>query len=152
MTTTKPALTRVPPPPAYRLLLVPVGLTVLVVLIVFVTTLLQFNDILTTEQAANPSAPHGALIARMWGRLAFGGLLAASWPLALRQLGRGSTKVYARCRRIAVLAAVVLLAVALFGSGPAWEHAAHGILAASELGIFAATMHPQLRAWYKTHR
>ena len=123
-----------------------------VVVAVLVATLLQFNELLADAQAADPSARHGALVAQMWGRVVFGGLLAASWPLALRRLGRGSTRVYARCRRVAVVAALVLLAVAVADSGPAWLHAAHAALAACEIGIFAAAMHPQMRAWYRVHR
>lgn len=75
-----------------------------------------------------------------------------SWPLTLRQLSRGSTKVYVRCRQFAFVAAIVLLAVTLFSSGPLWQHIAHAVLAAAEVGIFAAAMHPQMRAWYATHR
>lgn len=132
--------------------MVPVGFTMLTVVVVFVTTLLQFDNLVASAQATDPSTSHGAILAQMWGRLAFGLLLAVSWPLALRQLGRGSIKVYARCRRVAVIAAVLLLAVALFSSGPVWQHVAHGLLALSEVGIFAAAMHPQMRAWYADNR
>lgn len=132
--------------------MVPVGLTMLIVLAVFVTTLLRFDDVVASAQAADPTTPHGALLAQVWGRTAFGCLLAVSWPLALRQLGRGSTKVYARCRRVAIIATVLLVAVTVFDSGPAWLQIAHGALAVAELGIFAVTMHPRLRAWYATNR
>ena len=152
MTTTTPPPVHVPPPPAYRLLLVPVSLTMLVVLVVFVTTLLRFDALLAAAHAADPSTPHGVLVAQLSGRVVFGCLLAVSWPLALRRLGRGSTRVYARCRGVSLVAGVVLLAVALAGSGPGWLHAAHGVLAASEFGIFATALHPRLRAWYATNR
>ncbi len=153
MTTTKtPSPTKVPPPPAWKLLMVPVGLTMLIVVVVFVTTLFQADALVASAQAADPSAPHGGILAQVWGRVAFGVLLAVSWPLALRQLGRGSLKVYARCRRVAIIAAVLLLAVTLFDSGPSWLQIAHGLLALSEIGIFAAAMHPQMRAWYAKNR
>jgi|GEM_PF-5804444 len=143
---------RVPPPPAWRLLLVPVGTTMLVVLVALVATVLRFGDLLADAHAADPSASHGALLAQLYGRVAFGCLLAVSWPLTLHRLRRGSTRVYARCRQVSVVAAVVLLAVTVFSSGPAWLHVAHGVLAACELGIFAAALHPRLRAWYAAHR
>lgn len=149
---TKPVRPQVPPPAAWRLLFVPVAITVLVVFVVLVITLLRFNDLLSNAQSADPSTSRAALIAQIWGRVAFGCILAVSWPLSLRLLSRGSTMVYARCRRVSVLAALILLAITLFSSGPAWLHAAHGTLAACEIGIFAATMHPQMRAWYAKNR
>lgn len=141
-----------PPPPVWRLLLIAVSVTVLTVLVVFVIAILRYDELIAYAQAANPSATHVAILAQIWSRLVLGFVLAVSWPLTLRQLSRGSTKVYARCRQFAAIAAVVLLAITLFGSGPTWQHIAHAVLAAAEVGLFATAMHPQLRAWYTTHR
>lgn len=148
----KTASQQVPPPSAWRLLLLPVALTLLVVVVVFIATIAQFNNLLAAAHAADPSETHAALLAQLWGRVVFGGVLATSWPFAMRRLSRGSTTVYARCRQASVVAAAVLLAVTLFSSGPIWLHIAHGVLTASELGIFAAAMHPHMRAWYAKQR
>lgn len=136
------------PPPVWRLLIPPVALTVTIVAVVFVISVLQHDDLLARAQAADPAASATALAAQFWGRLVFGGLLALSWPACLRRLARGSTVAYRRCRQVAAVAAIVLLAAAAFAAGPGWLRLAHAVLALCEIAIFTVTMHPAMRGWY----
>ncbi|VDR38476.1 Uncharacterised protein [Tsukamurella paurometabola] len=141
-----------PPPRAWRWMIPPVVATVTVVVVVFAASVLQHDDLLAQARAEDPAAPHAALVAQLWSRLLFGILLAVSWPLCLQRLARGSTAVYRRCRRVAVAAAIVLLAAAALAAGPSWLRLAHVVLAVCEVGIFAAAMHPAMRAWYATSK
>ncbi len=138
------------PPAAWRLLIPPVIATVVIVVIVAAVSVLQHDDLLALAHAADPGAPHAALLAQLWGRVTFGILLAVSWPLTLRRLARGSTTAYRRCRRIALAAAILLLISAAVAPGPGWLRLAHIALAVCELGIYVATLHPAMRAWYAT--
>ncbi|WP_019201468.1 hypothetical protein [Tsukamurella sp. 1534] len=138
------------PPSAWRLLIPPVVATVTIVVIVAAVSVLQHDDLLARARAADPGAPHAALLAQLWGRVTFGILLAVSWPLALRRLALGSTTAYRRCRRVAVAAAILLLVSAAVAAGPIWLRLVHVALAVCEIGIYAAAMHPAMRAWYAT--
>lgn len=144
--------TRETPPLAWRLLVPPVALTVLIVAVVVAVSLLQHSDLIAHAHAADPSASRQTLEIQVWARLAFGALLAVSWPLSLRRLSQGSIVVYRRCRQASALAAMLLLAVTLFADTPAWLRLAHAGLTGCELAIFAATMHPALRQWYTTSK
>jgi hypothetical protein len=85
-------------------------------------------------------------------RLALAALPALLVVALLRRLGRGSTRAFARIRRSAVIAAVVLLAVAATGTGPPWLRALQAAQAVAQLAVLAATLRPALRRWYAEHR
>lgn len=138
------------PPPVWRFLIPPVALTVTTVAVVFITSVLHYDDLMAYARAADPMAPDSALVAQFWGRLVFGVLLALSWPACLQRIGRGSTAAYRRCRPVAAVAMIVLIVAAVFSPGPGWMHLAHAVLALCEFAILATTMHPAMRSWYAT--
>lgn len=53
---TKPS-NQVPPPPVWRLLLIPVSVTLLTVLVIFGITVLRYNELIIDAQAASPATP-----------------------------------------------------------------------------------------------
>lgn len=141
-----------PPPAALRPLRAAVLVTVATGVVIALITLLRFDHVLAAAQAADPSASRDTLVTKLWSQIGVAGGVAVLWPLLLRRLSRGNSRGYARIQRVPILVAVLLVAAAVTGAGPLWLHAARGVQAVTMLGVFAATLHPGLRAWHARHR
>lgn len=139
-------------PPGMRPLATAVLIAIAVGIVVAVTTILRFDELVATTQAANPGQSADSITSTLWSRIGVAALAVVIWPLLLRRLSRGKAKVYARIQRVSIIAALALLAVLLLGTAPAWLHALQAVQAAAQLGVFATTLRPELRNWYAAHR